>query len=98
LEPGIAVATTTLTEAQGSLSVRSIVLVTPVSESDCHIRAVMSVKDPSPGRVSRVARRWLAAALREVLAQLFLAVGTPDFDGDAMIWTHRTHLERPRPL
>ena len=36
--------------------------------------------------------------LPEALAPIFLAVGTADFDGDAMIWSHRTHLERPRPL
>jgi hypothetical protein len=40
----------------------------------------------------------LGAGLPEVLAPIFLAVGTADFDGDAMIWSHRTHLEHPRPL
>ena len=46
-------ATTQLTEEQGRLSVRSIVLITPVSELDCHIRAVMSVYDPAPSRLGR---------------------------------------------
>ncbi len=102
MEPGIAVATTELTEAQGNLRVRSIILITPVNEADCHIRAVMSVFDPKPGRVTgairRLAPRGFRVGLSELLAPIFLAVGTADFDGDAMIWSHRTHLERPRPL
>jgi nitrite reductase/ring-hydroxylating ferredoxin subunit len=98
MEPGIAVATTQLTEAQGRLSVRSIILITPVTEVDCHIRAVMSVFDPAPGRLGGAIRRRLGVGLPEVLAPIFLATGTADFDGDAMIWSHRTHLERPRPL
>jgi nitrite reductase/ring-hydroxylating ferredoxin subunit len=98
MEPGVAVATTQLTEEQGNLSVRSIVLITPVSEVDCHIRAVMSVRDPSPGRLQGAIRRRLGVGLPEVLAPLFLAVGTADFTRDALIWSHRTHLERPRPL
>ncbi|HEY8090143.1 MAG TPA: Rieske 2Fe-2S domain-containing protein [Polyangiaceae bacterium] len=97
-EPGIAVATTQLTEAQGSLQVRSLILITPVSAVDCHIRAVMSVLDPAPGRVAAALRRRLHVGLPELLAPIFLAVGTADFDGDAMIWAHRTHLENPRPL
>ena len=98
LEPGVAVATTQLTEAQGGLSVRSIILITPVNAADCHIRAVMSVFDPAPGRLGGALRRHLGVGLPEALAPLFLAMGTADFDGDAMIWSHRTHLERPRPL
>jgi nitrite reductase/ring-hydroxylating ferredoxin subunit len=101
MEPGIAVASTQLTEAQGSLKVRSIILITPVTETDCHIRAVMSVFDPASGAgglVRRTIRRGLGVGLPEVLAPIFLAVGTADFDGDAMIWSHRTHLEHPRPL
>jgi nitrite reductase/ring-hydroxylating ferredoxin subunit len=98
MEPGIAVATTELTEAQGRLKVRSLILITPVNETDCHIRAVMSVFDPRPGRVSSALRKRLGVGLPELLAPIFLAVGTADFDGDAMIWSHRTHLERPRPL
>ena len=97
-EPGVAVATTQLTEAQGSLSVRSLILITPVSEVDCHIRAVMSVFDPAPGRLAGAVRRRLGMGLPEMLAPIFLAVGTADFDGDALVWSHRTHLERPRPL
>lgn len=98
LEPGVAIATTQLTEAQGALSVRSIILITPVSAADCHIRAVMSVLDPAPGRVGGAVRRMLGVGLPEVLAPFFLRMGTADFDGDAVIWSHRTHLERPRPL
>jgi phenylpropionate dioxygenase-like ring-hydroxylating dioxygenase large terminal subunit len=97
-EPGVAVATIQLTEEQGALRVRSVVLITPVTATDCHIRAVMSVLDPSPGRVGDAVRRRLGVGLPEALAPLFLAVGTSDFDGDAMIWSHRTHLEHPRPL
>lgn len=97
-EPGIAVATTQLTEAQGSLSVRSLILITPVNQADCHIRAVMSVKDPAPGRIANAVRRSLGVGLPELLSPFFLATGTADFDGDAMIWSHRTHLEHPRPL
>jgi phenylpropionate dioxygenase-like ring-hydroxylating dioxygenase large terminal subunit len=101
LEPGVAVATTQLGEAQGRLRVRSVILITPVNEADCHIRAVMSVFDPASGRGGRVRqaiRDRLGAGLPELLAPIFLAVGTADFDGDAMIWSHRTHLEHPRPL
>ncbi|MFT3776187.1 MAG: Rieske 2Fe-2S domain-containing protein [Minicystis sp.] len=98
LEPGVAVATTHLTEEQGALNVRSIILVTPVSATDCHIRAVMSVKDPKPGRLRGAVRSLLGAGLPELLSPIFLTVATADFDGDAMIWSHRTHLERPRPL
>jgi phenylpropionate dioxygenase-like ring-hydroxylating dioxygenase large terminal subunit len=98
LEPGVAVATTELTEAQGRLQIRSVVLITPVTETDCHIRAVMSVFDPAPGRIGGAIRKRFGVGLPEVLAPIFLAVGTADFDGDAMIWSHRTHLERPRPL
>lgn len=97
-EPGIAVATTQLTEAQGSMSVRSLILITPVTEVDCHIRAVMSVFDPARSGLAAAVRRRLGVGLPELLAPIFLAVGTADFDGDAMIWSHRTHLERPRPL
>lgn len=98
MEPGVAVATTQLTEEQGSLTVRSVVLITPVSEVDCHIRAVMSVRDPSPGRLHGAIRKHLGVGLPELLAPAFLAVGTADFTRDALIWSHRTHLERPRPL
>jgi phenylpropionate dioxygenase-like ring-hydroxylating dioxygenase large terminal subunit len=97
-EPGVAVATTQLTEEQGSISVRSIILITPVNQADCHIRAVMSVKDPAPGPIASAVRRSLGVGLPEVLSPFFLATGTADFDGDAMIWSHRTHLEHPRPL
>jgi nitrite reductase/ring-hydroxylating ferredoxin subunit len=98
-EPGVAVATTQLTEEQGNLSVRSIILITPTSATDCHIRAVMSVRDPAPaGRVASALRRRMGVGLPEVLAPIFLAVGTADFRGDAMIWSNRTHLDRPRPL
>jgi len=97
-EPGIAIATTQLTEEQGGLSVRSLILITPVTEKDCHIRAVMSVYDPAPSKVAGAIRKMVGVGLPEVLAPIFLAMGTADFDGDAMIWSHRTHLERPRPL
>jgi nitrite reductase/ring-hydroxylating ferredoxin subunit len=97
-EPGIAVATTQLTAEQGNLRVRSVILITPVSEADCHIRAVMSVHDPSPNRLLGAIRRHLGVGLPEVLAPLFLAVGTADFARDALIWSNRTHLEKPRPL
>jgi phenylpropionate dioxygenase-like ring-hydroxylating dioxygenase large terminal subunit len=97
-EPGIAVATTQLTEAQGSLQVRSLILITPVTQADCHIRAVMSVLDPSPKPFAAAIRKGLGVGLPEVLAPLFLMAGTADFDGDAMIWSNRTHLEHPRPL
>ncbi len=100
-EPGVAVASTQLTEEQGGLRVRSVILITPVTATDCHIRAVMSVFDPAPGRAGLVrsaVRRRLGVGLPELLAPIFLRVGTADFDGDAMIWSHRTHLEHPRPL
>ncbi len=97
-EPGIAMATTLLTAAQGSLSIRSLILITPVSAADCHIRAVMSVFDPAPGRLGGAVRRALGVGLPEALAPFFLRMGTADFDGDALIWSNRTHLERPRPL
>ena len=35
---------------------------------------------------------------QDYLFLIEFARGTADFGGDAMIWSHRTHLERPRPL
>jgi hypothetical protein len=58
----------------------------------------MSVLDPAPSRMGGTIRRLTGVGLPELLAPVFLAVGTADFDGDAMIWSNRTHLERPRPL
>jgi phenylpropionate dioxygenase-like ring-hydroxylating dioxygenase large terminal subunit len=97
-EPGLAVATTQLTEAQGGLTVRSIIAITPVNEKDCHIRAIMSVRDPRPGRLGAALHRHLGFGPTDLMAQAFLAVGTADFERDALIWSNRTHLERPRPL
>jgi phenylpropionate dioxygenase-like ring-hydroxylating dioxygenase large terminal subunit len=98
LEPGLAVATIQLTEEQGSLQVRSVVMITPVSERDCHIRAAIAVKDPRHDGLASRLRTQLGFGLPEILSRLFLAVATKDFDGDATIWSHRRHLERPRPL
>jgi len=97
LEPGVAVATTELPKENGGLLVRSIVLITPTSATDCRIRAVLSVNDPDATPLRRAVRE-LGVGLPEVLAPLFLQFATADFTGDAMIWSHRAHLERPRPL
>ncbi len=98
LEPGIAVATTELTPEQGSMRVRSVIMITPTSDRDCHIRAAMSVLDPAAGPLRAALRRRLGVGLPELLAPLFLAAGTADFARDALVWSHRAHLERPRPL
>jgi hypothetical protein len=97
LEPGVAVATTELPKENGGLRVRSIVLITPTNATDCRIRAVLSVLDPDATPLRRAVRK-LGAGLPEVLAPIFLKFATADFVGDAMIWSHRAHLERPRPL
>ncbi len=99
LGPGVAVARSVLTPEQGGIEIMSIILITPVNPTDCHIRVVTSVKRaPLDGRFSRIARRVLGRGPEDLLARIFLAIATKDFDGDEMIWTHRTFLSNPKPL
>ncbi|HEY8378566.1 MAG TPA: Rieske 2Fe-2S domain-containing protein [Nannocystis sp.] len=98
LGPGMALSTSKLTPEQGGLELMNIILITPVNPTDCQIRVVTAVKRQFEGGLHRLARRALGFGLEEVLARVFLAIATKDFDGDEMIWTHRKHLMNPRPL
>ncbi|MCA9706055.1 MAG: Rieske 2Fe-2S domain-containing protein [Myxococcales bacterium] len=98
LGPGMALARSTLTPEQGSLELMNIILITPVNETDCHIRVVSSVRRTVEHPLNRWARRLLGFGLEDLLARVFLAIATKDFDGDEMIWTNRRFLSNPKPL
>lgn len=98
LSPGMAIAISTLPPGQGALQIMSIILMTPTSPTDCAIRVVSSVKQSIQAPLNRWARRLLGVGLEEVISRILLAVSTRDFDGDAMIWTHRRFLTNPKPL
>jgi phenylpropionate dioxygenase-like ring-hydroxylating dioxygenase large terminal subunit len=98
LGPGHALSISTLTPEQGGLQLMNIILITPVSPTDCHIRVVSSVRRTVDRPLNRLARRVLGVGLEEALSRVFLAIATKDFDGDEMIWTHRRFLPNPKPL
>lgn len=98
LGPGVAISISTLTPEQGSLQLMNIILITPVNPTDCHIRVVTCVKQTVDRPLNRLARRLLGVGLEDVLARVFLAIATKDFDGDEMIWTNRQFLGNPKPL
>lgn len=98
LGPGMALSIAKLTPEQGSLELMNIILITPTSPTDCHIRVVSAVKRQFEGRLARLARGTLGVGPEDVLARIFLAIATKDFDGDEMIWTHRKFLSNPKPL
>lgn len=101
LGPGMALSHARLGPDQGELEIMNIILITPVNPTDCQIRVVASLKyrDPAKvGRLARVTRRLFGFGLEEVLARVFLAIATKDFDGDQMIWENRQFLTNPKPL
>lgn len=98
LGPGMALSISKLDESQGGLELMNIILITPINPTDCRIRVVSSVKRKFDGPLSRAARRLLGVGFEDLLARVFLAIATKDFDGDEMIWTNRQHLSNPRPL
>ena len=98
LGPGMAISIAKLGPDQGNLELMNIILITPTSPVDCHIRVVSTVKQTIDNPVSKLARRALGVGLEEVLSHVFLAIATKDFDGDEMIWTRRTFLPNPKPL
>ena len=100
LGPGMALSISKLGPEQGNLELMNIILITPVNPTDCHIRVVSSVKQsPSlDGRLGRLARRLTGLGPEDVLARIFCAIATKDFDGDEMIWTRRMFLPNPKPL
>ncbi|MCH9682459.1 MAG: Rieske 2Fe-2S domain-containing protein [Deltaproteobacteria bacterium] len=98
LGPGMAVSISTLTPQQGGLQLMNIILITPVNPTDCHIRVVSSVRRTIDKPLNALARRLLGVGLEDVLARVFLAIATKDFDGDEMIWTNRQFLANPKPL
>ena len=98
LGPGMALSRAKLGPDQGDLELMSIILITPTSLTDCHIRVVSSVKQRFEGRLAKLARRVLGVSPEDILARVFLAIATKDFDGDEMIWTNRRHLQNPKPL
>jgi phenylpropionate dioxygenase-like ring-hydroxylating dioxygenase large terminal subunit len=98
LGPGHALAISRLGPEQGNLELMSIILITPTSPEDCHIRVVSSVKQTIDKPLSKLARKWLGVGIEEALSHVFLAIATKDFDGDEMIWTNRKFLSNPKPL
>jgi nitrite reductase/ring-hydroxylating ferredoxin subunit len=98
LDPGVVVAEATLTEAQGSHKVRNVVLVRPVGERDAHLRILVSVRRRIEGAWVRGAERLTGFCPERLLARVLVEIGTEDFRSDAEIWSHRRHLEAPRPL
>ena len=98
LGPGMALAKSTLGPDQGNLQLMNIILITPVNETDCHIRVVASVKRTINNPISKLARRIVGAGAEELLSRVFLAIATKDFDGDEMIWTNRKFLTNPKPV
>jgi nitrite reductase/ring-hydroxylating ferredoxin subunit len=98
LNPGIVVAEATLTEAQGSLQIRNVVLVNPVGERDAHLRILVSVRRQLDAPWIRGAERLTGLRPEDLLARVMLAIGTDDFRSDAKIWRHRRHLVAPGVL
>jgi phenylpropionate dioxygenase-like ring-hydroxylating dioxygenase large terminal subunit len=98
LGPGMALSISRLGPTQGNLELMNIILITPTSPTDCHIRVVSAVKRQYQGRLSRLSRRLVGVGPEDLLARIFLAIATKDFDGDEMIWTHRQHLTHPKPV
>lgn len=97
-DAGIVVAHATLTEAQGSLALRNIVLVCPLGDGSARLRVLVSVRRQFEGAAAQALRRVTGRGLEELLAPLFLAIGVSDFNSDAMVWERRTHLDNPVPL
>ena len=85
LNPGIVVAEATLTEAQGSLQVRNVVLVTPVGERDARLRILVSVRRRADGAWVRGVERLTGLRPEDLLARVMLEIGTDDFRSDAEI-------------
>lgn len=104
LNPGVVVAEATLTEAQGSMKVRNVVLVNAVGARDAHLRILVSVRRQLDAAWIRGGQRLLGlfglfgVVPEELLAHVMLAIGTDDFRSDAEIWRHRRHLDTPVPL
>lgn len=98
LNPGVIVAEATLTEEQGGMQVRNVVLVNPVGERDAHLRILVSVKRQFDASWIRGGQRLFGLCPEDLIAQVMLAIGTDDFRSDAIIWSHRRHLDAPRPL
>ena len=96
--PGVAISISTLTPEQGGLQLMNIILMTPVNETDCHIRVVSSVRQTIDTKLNALARKVLGRGIEDALSHVFLAIATKDFDGDETIWTNRTLLQNPKPL
>lgn len=97
-DAAIVVAHATLTEAQGALSLRNIVLVCPNPDGSARLRVMVSVRRQWHGAVARGLRRLVGRGPEELLAPLFLGIGVSDFHSDARVWARRQHLENPVPL
>jgi hypothetical protein len=98
LGPGMALSISKLGPEQGNLELMNIILINPVSPTDCHIRVVSSVKQHFSGTLSKMARRVAGVGPEDLLSRIFLAIATKDFDGDEMIWTRRRFLTNPKLL
>lgn len=98
LNPGIVVAEAALTEAQGGLRIRNVVLVTPVGERDARLRILVSLRRAFDRAWIRGVERLTGLRPEDLLARVMLEIGTEDFRSDAEIWRHRRHLDAPTPL
>lgn len=98
LGPGMALALSRLGPEQGNLELMNIILITPVNPTDCQIRVVSSVRRTLTNPIGKLARRLVGVGIEELLARVFLAIATKDFDGDEMIWTRRQFLSNPKPV
>lgn len=97
-DAGIVVAHATLTEAQGALALRNVVLVCPLPDGGARLRVLVSVRRQWRGAAAQALRRVTGKGPEELLAPLFLAIGVSDFHSDAQVWERRRHLDNPVPL
>jgi nitrite reductase/ring-hydroxylating ferredoxin subunit len=98
LNPGIILTESTLTEAQGGLNIRTVVLVNPAGERDTHIRLLVSLRQRLASPWVRGGARLLGLHPEQALAYVFLEFGLEDFRADAEVWQRRQHLDQPVQL
>lgn len=97
-DAGIVVAHAKLTEEQGSIALRNVVLVCPLGDGSARLRVLVSVRRQWTGVASRALRFVTGRGFEELLAPVFLAIGVSDFNSDARVWERRKHLDNPVPL
>ena len=95
-DPGMVVTTATLSDEQGGFELRNVVLATPLLEGGIQLRVLVAVKRQLTGGWVRAIRGATGWTPEDLLARIFLQIGTRDFEGDASVWRHRKHLEAPQ--